>query len=123
MKKMEYIKLILVLLMLVVNGCGSSKKYGQEISNRQTTSIKDILAEPKTYSGRLVTIEGKIDSECKTGCWFYVKVAEGNISIYVDVGDSGFAIPQYTGKKILVEGTVIVKETGSMIQGRGVEII
>ena len=97
-------------------------KYGEEISNRKVTAIKDILADPKSYEGKLVTIEGKIANECSTGCWFYVKVAEGNAVIYVDTGNSGFAIPQYIGKKVLVEGKVVLKKAGPMIQGKGVEV-
>ena len=58
----------------------------------------------------------------RAGCWFYVKVGSGNLDIYVDTGNSGFAIPQQVGKKILVEGKVIIKKTGPMIQAQGVEI-
>lgn len=99
-----------------------AEKYGQEISNRQITAVKDILADPKVFEGKSVTIEGKIASECSTGCWFYVKVGNGNLTIYVDTGNSGFAIPQKAGRKILVEGNVIIKKTGPMIQAKGVEV-
>ena len=99
-----------------------TEKYGQEITNRQLTAVKDILADPKGFEGKLVTIEGKIASECSTGCWFYVLVGSGNLTIYVDTGNSGFAIPQKTGKKILIEGKVIIKKTGPMIQAKGVQI-
>jgi hypothetical protein len=98
------------------------EKFGVEISNRQVTAIKDILANPKSYEGKLVTIEGKIANECTSGCWFYVKVAQGNAVMYVDIGKSGFAIPQYVGKKVLLEGTVVITLSGPMIQGRGVEV-
>jgi len=98
------------------------EKYGQAIANRQETAVKDILADPKAFEGKAVTIEGTIASECSTGCWFYVKVGSGNLTIYVDTGNSGFAIPQKTGKKILVEGKVVIKKTGPMVQAKGVEI-
>jgi hypothetical protein len=99
-----------------------TEKYGQEITSRQVTAVKDILANPKGFEGKSVTIDGKIASECSTGCWFYVKVGSGNLTIYVDTGNSGFAIPQKTGKKILVEGKVVIKKTGPMVQAKGVEI-
>ena len=115
--------IILVSLVVVLVSCSRvAEKYGQEISSRQITQIKDILSNPKPYENKLVTIDGKIDNECQTGCWFYVKVAHGNTVIYVDIGKSGLAIPQYAGRRVLVEGTVIIKETGPIIQGRGVEI-
>jgi hypothetical protein len=114
--------IILISGLIVIASCARQEKYGQEISNRQLTPIKDILANPKAYENKTVTISGKIDNECQTGCWFYVKVADGNVVIYVDIGKSGLAIPQYSGKKVLVEGEVIIKEAGPMIQGKGVEI-
>ena len=117
-----FFSVILISGLIVIASCAKQEKYGQEISNRQITPIKDILANPKAYENKTVTINGKIDNECQTGCWFYVKVAEGNVVIYVDIGKSGLAIPQYAGKKVLVEGEVIIKEAGPMIQGKGVEV-
>jgi hypothetical protein len=96
-------------------------KYGQPISKRTVTAITDILTNPKAYDGKLVTIEGTIATEASNGYWFVVKAKEG-APIYVDISRSGFAIPQHTGKKILVEGTVVIEGTVPMIQGRGVEV-
>ena len=116
--------LIIIIIIGAVTFSLSAKteKYGQEITQRKLTAVKDILADPKGFEGKLVTIEGRIASECSTGCWFYVKVGSGNLTIYVDTGNSGFAIPQKTGKKILIEGKVIIKKTGPMVQAKGVEI-
>ena len=99
-----------------------TEKYGAEITLRKITAIKDILVDTKAYDGKTVTIEGKIANECPSGCWFYVQVSDGKASIYVDIGQSGFAIPQKRGKKILVEGIVSAKKSGAMIQGKGVEV-
>ncbi len=117
-----FFSLILSTSMMSVNSYAGAEKYGQEITSRKITEVKDILADPKALEGKLVTIEGKIESECSTGCWFYVKVGSGNLTIYVDTGKSGFAIPQKMGRNILVEGNVVVKKTGPMIQAKGVEI-
>jgi hypothetical protein len=114
--------LVLLLGIAISVSYAGTEKYGQEISNREITPLKDILANPKAYEGKLVTIEGKIANECSTGCWFYLKVASADAVIYVDIGNSGFAIPQNVGKKVLVEGAVVIRETGPMIQGKGVEI-
>jgi len=114
--------LILFFGIFTVKGYAALEKYGEAISNRTITPIKEILSNPKAYEGKTVTIEGKIDNECTTGCWFYVKVAKGNFSIYVDIGKSGLAIPQYVGKKVLVEGKVVIKKTGPFIMGTGVEV-
>ena len=122
---MPLIILVSVLfLSLFTTGCsaGGIGKYGQPIANRNITAIKDVLASPKAYEGKIVTIDGKIANECSTGCWFFVKVNEGDLSIYVDTGKSGFAIPQHVGRKVLVEGVVVNKKSGIMIQAKGVEV-
>ncbi|MCX5669154.1 MAG: hypothetical protein NTX89_03430 [Candidatus Omnitrophica bacterium] len=126
MKILRIVGLSLIIIIVIgvafIRLSARTEKYGQEIINHQVTAVKDILADPKGFEGKLVTIDGKIASECSTGCWFYVKVGSGNLTIYVDTGNSGFAIPQKAGKKILVEGKVMIKKTGPMIQARGVQI-
>jgi len=117
-----FLSSILFTVVMLSSSYAGTEKYGQEISNRKITEVKDILADPKAFAGKLVTIEGKIAIECSTGCWFYIKVGSGNLTIYVDIEKSGFAIPQKVGRKILVEGKVVIKETGPMISGEGVEI-
>ena len=116
------LSLVLLLGIAVSSSYAGTEKYGEAISNREVTAIKDILADPQTYDGKTVTIEGKIANECHTGCWFYVKIERGNAAIYVDIEPAGFAIPQKVGRKILVEGKVVIKKTGPMILGKGVEV-
>jgi hypothetical protein len=120
--KILFLSLILLTGAILASSYAGTEKYGEEITNRKITKVKDILVDPNTFGGKLVTIEGKIESECSTGCWFYVKVGSGNLIIYVDTGKSGFAIPQKMGRIILVEGKVVLKKTGLMIQAKGVEI-
>ena len=120
--KMLFLSLILFTGIMPSASYAGVEKYGEEIKNRKITELKDILADPKAFEGKPVTIEGKIASECSTGCWFYLKVGSGNLTIYVDTGKSGFAIPQKIGRNILVEGNVVLKKTGPMIQAKGVEI-
>ena len=123
MKAINIILLSLVLLgATIISSYAAIQKYGEAISIHKVTAIRDILANRKAYEGKTVTIEGKIANECQTGCWFYVKVAQGNSVIYVDIEPAGFAIPQNVGRKVLVEGKVVLKKTGPMILGKGVEI-
>ena len=126
MKTLRIAGLSLIIIIIVGVALSSlfarTEKYGQEIMNYKATAVKDILADPKRFESKLVTIEGKISNECSTGCWFYIQVGSGNLTIYVDTGNSGFAIPQKSGRKIIVEGKVIIKKTGPMIQARGVRI-
>jgi len=109
-----------LVLTVIVTGCGSPEFYGEEIKNKEITRIGDIITSPVAYRNKTVTVRGKIISECPTGCW--VNVKEGNAVIYADFHPSEFAIPQKTGKKITMEGRVIVKFGKPSIIGKGVEI-
>ena len=113
---------LMLSMILTLSNCGKkeSEQYGQKISNHNTTQISAILKEPETFSGKTVTIEGKIVRECMTGCWFDVEGEKG--SIYVDVKPSGFAIPQKVGKEVIVEGNVSLRDGQLSLIGKGVEI-
>ncbi|MBL7129933.1 MAG: DUF4920 domain-containing protein [Candidatus Omnitrophica bacterium] len=108
------------LLITAVIGCGQVQQYGQTISKNKITEISKILTKPGSYEGKTVTIEGKIITECPTGCWFDLKDESG--VIYVDLKPSGFAIPQKTGHKVTVQGEVEKKNEKIVIIGKGVEI-
>jgi hypothetical protein len=109
-------------LILTLSSCGKKKpeQYGQQISNHNTAQVSAILKEPKTFSGKTVTIEGKIIRECPTGCWFDIKNQAA--VIHVDIKPSGFAIPQKVGKEVIVEGNVSLRDGQLTLIGKGVEI-
>ena len=105
---------------LLSSGCGSVETYGERVSSRNITPIKDIVAHPEQYVGKSVTLEGKIDIECGTGCWFNLK--EAPAVIYINLEPSGFAIPQKVGRSATVEGTVSAEEGKLTLTGKAVEI-
>lgn len=107
---------------LIISGCGKKdgESYGQTISTRQTTDLKQILIQPADFEDKQITLEGKIVNQCPTGCWFDMQ--SGSAVIHVDINPSGFAIPQKPGKTVLVEGTVQVDGDNVEIIGTGVEI-
>jgi len=109
-------------LMLALSGCGrkETERYGQEISDHTLTRVDAILKEASNFDGKTVTLEGTITRECPTGCWFNLK--DQAAEIYVDLNPSAFAIPQKTGKKVVVEGKVSVRNNQPIIIGTGVEI-
>jgi hypothetical protein len=109
-------------LTLILSGCGRKEadSYGQKMSGQPLTKVSDILKDPANFDGKTVTIQGKIISECPSGCWFDIQ--EETAVLYVDLYPSGFAIPQKTGKQVAVEGTVSVRDNKPMLTGKGVEI-
>jgi hypothetical protein len=101
----------------------AADKFGEEIVNRdKLTAVDDILADPKAYEGKTVTIDGMINMECPSGCFFYLAVAGTNAAILVDLKPAGLAIPQKVGRRVLVEGTVAIKDNLPVLFGKGVEI-
>ncbi len=74
-------------------------------TENEITKISDILGNPKTYGGRIVSVQGKIVSECPSGCWFTLQ--EGNAVIYIDLAPNNMVIPQKKGATAKVTGEII----------------
>ena len=115
MRKTKNIKLIGVLLIIIliilgISGCSgnssnssnNSEKYGVDITEKEVTSVKDILSNSDEYLDKTIRLEGKIVRECPSGCWFFLEDETG--TIYVDINPSGLSIPPKVGKKVAVEG-------------------
>jgi hypothetical protein len=110
----------LALALVFTQGCGGSETYGEAVTKTATTALPDILREPARYEGSTVRVEGKIATECPSGCWFEMR--EEGALIYVDMAPRGFAIPQHVGRDVVVEGTVVVEGNRAKIHAKGVEI-
>jgi hypothetical protein len=119
-KRGVFIIILMLACMGASSGCGRVETYGERISNRNTTPIKDIVLHPEQYTGKTVTVKGKIDIECGTGCWFNLK--DGSAVIYTNIEPYGFAIPQKRGRSAVVEGTVSAEEGKLTLTGKAVEI-
>lgn len=109
----------LILLALLVLSSVQAKDEPEEL-NGEEVEIMDILQNASAYEGKMVVIEGMIETECPSGCWFIVNDATG--SIYVDILPSNFVIPQKRGEDAKVYGEVVVKDGDPMIIGKMVEI-
>jgi len=69
--------------------------------------IADILQNPKGFDRKTVVVEGKIATECPSGCWFTLK--DGNAVIYIDLAPSNLVIPQRKGSYAKVTAEVIAE--------------
>ena len=68
------------------------------------TSIGDIVKDPAAYEGKEIVVQGKIASECGSGCWFMLD--DGTGLMYVDLAPNNFAIPQLQGSTVVVKGII-----------------
>jgi uncharacterized protein YdeI (BOF family) len=129
MRKTKNMKLfcalfIMILVILSISGCAwnsnnNNEKYGVDITEKEVTSVKDILANSDEYLDRTIRLEGKITRECGSGCWFFLEDDTG--TIYVDINPSGLSIPPKVGKKVTVEGVPANRNGRISIIGKGVE--
>ncbi len=101
-------------------GGGGTEQYGEAITVAERTPVADILSDPHSLDGAVVRIEGVIQSECPSGCWFTLD--DDGAVIWVDLAPHGIAIPQRVGSGVVVEGTVRMTESRTMVLGSGVEL-
>jgi len=104
-----YLPVVLLLLIagaVLVAGCTSPPATGTGGAAVQgkTIAIGDILKSPGTYNGTAVSVQGKINGECGSGCWFILD--DGTGTLYVDLAPNNFAIPQISGTTVAVDGTI-----------------
>jgi uncharacterized protein YdeI (BOF family) len=85
----------------------------------QAARIAEILQAPKGFDGKTVVVEGKIASECPSGCWFTLK--DGNATIYIDLNPSNLVIPQRKGSNARVTARVITEGSDVYLIGTKVD--
>jgi len=85
----------------------------------KTARIGEILQDPKGFGGKTVVVEGKIASECPSGCWFTLK--DGNAVIYIDLNPSNMVIPQRKGSYAKVTAEVVTEGSDVYLIGKKVD--
>jgi hypothetical protein len=99
---------LITMLGLMIIGCAKKgEQFGDAPSGSAAkTAIASILLEPDKYLDKEVITEGRIISECPSGCNIVVRDASGG-TIFVEMrGNSFIPLPQRVGKTVLVKGTV-----------------
>jgi ABC-type transport system substrate-binding protein len=91
----------------------------QPATAAEITKIGDILQNPATYGGKVVTVKGKIVSECGSGCWFTLQ--DANAVIYIDLAPNNMVIPQKKGSAAKVTGEIVRDGTDVYMVGSKVD--
>ncbi len=91
---------------------GAKKKYGTELTLKQTTKISEIVANPDKFNGKKVLVSGPIVDVCKErGCWIKVGSDKEFESIRFKVQDGVIVFPlDLKGKNAVAEGVVSVRK-------------
>jgi len=98
----------IVLFVASATFASDSKKYGKDLTLTEKTNISDIVANPETFVGKRVLVEGTVIGVCaKRGCWITLAGDKEFESIKIKVNDGEIVFPlEAKGKKALVEGEV-----------------
>jgi hypothetical protein len=100
--------LLVALLALTPALRADTQTYGAGVKEPETTSVSKILADPDSYVGRTVRIEGQVVNVCPMkGCWMELEERDGGARFRVKVDDGVIVFPVTAKGKIAVaEGTV-----------------
>jgi len=109
-----------LLLGLLAGGCGKREHYGAALALGRTTAVRDVLAEPARFDGQTLRLQGRIETECPSGCWF--KLTDGGPALHVDLAPAGLAIPQKVGSTVTVEGALKVVDGTPELHASGLEL-
>lgn len=106
---------------LALGACARGEKYGLLDTAAPAVQVKDILLGD-SYGGKDVRMSGTIAMQCaSSGCWFFLD--DGTGRILVDLKGLGLGLPQRSGRKARVSGTVSVDPYGqAMLTAKGLEV-
>jgi hypothetical protein len=84
-------------------------KFGAPLGQSPVVALADIVRESGKYARTKVKTEGKVTAVCQAaGCWMEISDATGQA--HVRMGGHSFFVPKSaSGRRALVEGTVLAK--------------
>lgn len=111
MKKILFVSILALIVAGSLLG-GAKKKYGKELTLKQTTKVSEIVANPEKFDGKRVLVAGPIVDVCKErGCWIKIGSDKEFESIRFKVQDGVIVFPlDLKGKSAVAEGVVSVKK-------------
>jgi uncharacterized protein YdeI (BOF family) len=111
--------LILIALAALAMTAVQATEEPVELKN-DTVKIQEIVKNESAFDNKYVVIEGKIDSECASGCWFIVD--DETAQLYVNINPSNFVIPQKRGSNVKAYGKITTSSGDPAMIGKIVEI-
>lgn len=86
------------------------KHWGDEFKVESVTPASALLADPASFEGQTLRVEGKVGEVCQAqGCWLVL--ADGEKTMRVMMKDHSFTVDKdIASQSCLIEGTVTVRE-------------
>jgi hypothetical protein len=99
-----------LLMALALPAMAGDGTYGAALTQNETTAITAILEDPDAFKGSTVMIEGTVTEMCAhKGCWLVLDDGEGHTLLAKSTGDKVAVSEDATGRKVMVEGVVVVE--------------
>lgn len=110
MKRSMLIILCVGFLFSTIWAGGKDQKYGKPLTLKKKTNISAILANPDSFNGKRVLVEGLVIDVCeKRGCWMNIASDKEFEFIQFKVEDGVIVFPmEAKGKKATAEGIISV---------------
>jgi hypothetical protein len=114
MHRVVAVRLVAVVVALVlsvaVGSAAGQKKYGKELTLKETTKISDIYASPDKFNGKRVQVKGPIVEVCEEmGCWIEIGSDKEFEALRFKVDDGVIVFPMtIKGSNATVEGVLSV---------------
>ncbi len=110
MRRVVTVAAVLLACTSVVLGAGV-KKYGKDLTLKETTKISAIYAAPDSFTGKRVKVQGPIVAVCEMmGCWIELASDKEFQTIRFKVDDGVIVFPMTAkGLTATVEGVVSVE--------------
>ena len=106
---------------LVWRATAKPSRYGNFVGAPRT-EVAAIIAQPKSYAGKTLTVEGTISEQCKSmGCFFFFR--SGNRSLRVDIQEVAMTAPMHEGRRARVEGQLVPYGDGFQLYASAVEFL
>jgi uncharacterized protein YdeI (BOF family) len=115
---------VLIIIAISIAGCIADQS-GDQAGNQnavapEKVSISDLLSSADKFTDKPISVEGKITSQCGSGCWFIM--SDDNGDLYVNLKPNNFVIPPAMGKKVTVIGNVVIKDNDLALVGSSVSL-
>jgi len=96
----------------VANVSSDGTSYGAELALPDSVSVTELLADPASFEGQAVHVEGMVTDVCpKRGCWFEMAGENTGEKLRFKVDDGVMVFPvDAKGKYAVAEGTVVVNQ-------------
>lgn len=103
---------LVALLALPATAHAECIEYGTGVSLEEATPVSTLLADPESWAGETVRVEGEVQEVCpKAGCWLSIVPAEGASPLRVKVEDGEIVFPlSARGQDASAQGVVEVHD-------------